>query len=109
MALGSRRGQELFDQLRSQFAYVVVDAPPILAVADTLVLQGMVESILLVLRSGVTPRGAARRALQGIDQARLIGIVMSDVEAAETYAGSYPYYTAEPDEHVLTAGRSASA
>ncbi|HUP24836.1 MAG TPA: Wzz/FepE/Etk N-terminal domain-containing protein [Thermoanaerobaculia bacterium] len=109
MALGSRRGQELFDQLRGQFAYVVVDAPPILAVADTLALQGMVESILLVLRSGVTPREAARRALQGLDQARLIGIVMSDVEAAETYAGSYPYYTAEPDEHVLAAGRSASA
>jgi Mrp family chromosome partitioning ATPase len=83
---------------------VVVDAPPVLAVAETLVLQRMVESILLVLRSGVTPREAARRALQGLDRTRLLGIVMSDVEAANTYAYSYPYYNVERDEDALAAG-----
>ena len=106
LALGSPQARELFERLRRQFAYVVVDAPPILAVAETLVLQRMLDSTLLVLRSGVTPRDAARRALQSLDPTRLVGIVLSDVEAASTYACAYPYYTVSDDANAVAARTS---
>lgn len=102
-ALGSPRGQKVFEQLRRRFTYVVVDAPPVLAVAETFVLQRLVDSVLVVLRSGVTHREAARRALQSLDPSRLVGFVLSDADAATSYAYSYPYY-AEPEERGMAEG-----
>jgi capsular exopolysaccharide synthesis family protein len=90
-SLGSPLAQHVLRRLRQRFAYVIVDAPPILAVAEGFILQQVVESVLLVVRARVTPRELVRRSLASLDISRLIGVVMTDVEGiAEAY--TYPYF-----------------
>ena len=76
------------DALRARFNRIVVDTPPVV-LADTHVLARQADGILMVVRSGVTPRPAMERALAGVDRQRLLGVVLNEVdEAADAY--SYP-------------------
>jgi len=90
-ALASAAGERLFARLRQRYAYVVVDGPPILAVAEGVILQRVVDSIALVVRAGATPRHMVQRALQNLDPTRVVGVVLNDVDSSPAVY-SYPYY-----------------
>ncbi len=95
-ALASPLGQRVFARLRQRFDYIVVDAPPVLAVAEGLILQRMVDATLLVVRAGKTPRELVRRAVASLDHTRLAGVLINDAPAggpgynARYYDGYYP-------------------
>lgn len=91
-ALSSPLGQRIFQRLRERYRYVVVDAPPVLAVAEGLILQQMVDSILLVVRAGRTPGNVLDRALDSLDPSRLAGLVFNGVDRLPDYAYPHPYY-----------------
>jgi capsular exopolysaccharide synthesis family protein len=77
--LGSQRMAELLDELRGRFDMVIVDAPPLLPVADGAVLAARVDGALLLVRSGKTTAAqvtAAVRALRAVD-ATLVGCVVT--------------------------------
>jgi succinoglycan biosynthesis transport protein ExoP len=96
-SLSSPLGQRVLTRLRKRFSYVVFDAPPILAVAEGLILQQVVDSVLLVVRARVTPRELVRRSLASLDPQRLAGIVMTDVDGEhESYNYSYFNIGSEP-------------
>jgi succinoglycan biosynthesis transport protein ExoP len=95
-ALASPQAQRVFQRLRQRFRYVIVDSPPVLAVAEGLMLQQVVDSILLVVRARQTPREAVRRALASLESERLAGTVLNGADARSAYAYAYPYY--EPRE-----------
>lgn len=90
-ALSSPHGQRIFQRLRQRFRYVVVDAPPILAVAEGLVLQRLVDSSLLVVRAKKTPRDVVRQAMRSLDRSRLAGVILNDAEPAAAYLEPYRY------------------
>jgi len=46
----------MFERLKEQFAYIVVDAPPVLPIADSHILAGLTDRILFVVRARETPR-----------------------------------------------------
>jgi polysaccharide chain length determinant protein (PEP-CTERM system associated) len=101
-ALASPLAQRVFQRLRQRYSYIVVDAPPVLAAAEGLILQQMVDSVLLVVRARSTPRRAVHRAIESLDLSRLVGVALNDVEAASAYPSAYHYF--EPvDEPVATA------
>ena len=103
--ISTRRLHRLFERLRRSFDYMVVDAPPILALAEGLVLQRTADSVLLVVRARETRRDAAQRALANLDSGRLAGIVLNGVDSTAGYAAAYPYATKRTDEVALaTAG-----
>jgi non-specific protein-tyrosine kinase len=81
--LASSMMHRLVQSLRSRFDRIVVDTPPV-ALADTHVLARVADGILLVVRSGVTPRPAVERAVAAVDRERLIGIVLNEVDDAPT-------------------------
>ncbi|MEO0729712.1 MAG: polysaccharide biosynthesis tyrosine autokinase, partial [Pseudomonadota bacterium] len=83
--LSSAPAYGLFDALRSQFDLVIVDAPPLLPVADARVLSDICDSALMVVKWRKTARGHVKQALRtlGPNQSKVIGIVMSGVEEAE--------------------------
>ncbi|MEO1719843.1 MAG: hypothetical protein AAFR23_06365, partial [Pseudomonadota bacterium] len=85
MLLSSAPAYGLFDALRSQFDLVIVDAPPLLPVADARVLSDICDSALMVVKWRKTARGHVKQALRtlGPNQSKVIGIVMSGVEEAE--------------------------
>jgi capsular exopolysaccharide synthesis family protein len=88
--LASSGMQRLVEALRARFDRIVVDTPP-MTLADTHVLAQLADGILMVVRSGITPKPAVERALAGLDRRRLLGIVLNEVnDERDGYA--YPQY-----------------
>lgn len=77
--VGSESMKRLLAGLKDRYDFILVDSPPILAVADALLVSRMVDSVLMVVRSGVTPRPVAREARSKLARvkARVIGTVFN--------------------------------
>lgn len=91
--LGSKRMQELIQQLKNEYDYVLFDSPPLIAVTDAVVMAPWVDGVVLVLRSGKTDRDAAVRAFELLRnvKANVLGTLLNDVLPSYMY-GSYYYY-----------------
>jgi succinoglycan biosynthesis transport protein ExoP len=93
--LSSDRMQLLIREAMAEYPCVLVDAPPLLNVADGRILATMVEGAILVVRGGFTPRELAQQAQMHIRDvgAHLIGVVLNDVDVRHNayYKGYYRY------------------
>ena len=93
--LSSRRLTELIAELRSRYKFVVIDSPPIMAATDAVILSVLVDGVLLVVRSGETPKEAfirTRDLLAGV-KCHMLGVVLNAVDASSPdYYYSYRYY-----------------
>jgi len=93
--LSSRRLTELIAELRTRYKFVVIDSPPIMAATDAVILSVLVDGVLLVVRSGETPKEAFTRTrdlLAGV-KCRMLGVVLNAVDASSPdYYYSYRYY-----------------
>jgi capsular exopolysaccharide synthesis family protein len=93
--LSSHRMREAIAELRRRFRFVVIDSPPIMAATDAVILSALTDGILLVVRSGDTPKEAFTRArdLLAAVKGRLLGVVLNAVDSsAPDYYYSYRYY-----------------
>jgi len=90
--LESAAMKRLLGDLRAQFDYVIVDAPPVLPVADPGILAGQADGLLLVVRAGKTQRKTVHQALGLLKQmkANILGTVLTHVEYY--LPGYYRYY-----------------
>jgi polysaccharide biosynthesis transport protein len=92
--LGGQRMRALVDDLAGRFDIVLIDSPPVLPVADALILSGYVDAVLLVVAAGHTRRGELRRASEKLAQANapVVGAVLNKVTAQGGYGyGYHPY------------------
>jgi capsular exopolysaccharide synthesis family protein len=93
--LSSVSMQALLQLLRKRFRFVVIDSPPLLPIADGMVLSTFADGVVFVIESGVTNRNAvsrSRRILQNAG-ANLLGIVFNKVDLRfDGYYGSYSHY-----------------
>ena len=93
--LSSRRLTELIAELRGRYKFVVIDSPPIMAATDAVILSVLVDGVLLVVRSGETPKEAFTRTrdlLVGV-KCHMLGVVLNAVDASSPdYYYSYRYY-----------------
>jgi len=89
--LASRRMSALLEELAGQVDVVLIDSPPILPIADAIVLAQRVDGVVLVLEAGKTSRTAARQAVERLEQVggRLFGVVLNGVPFRR---GGYYYY-----------------
>lgn len=92
--LGSRKMQELIDYLKTQVDYLIIDAPPVIAVTDACVLAAKVDGITLVVNSGSIRPEMAKKAKDLLLKANghLLGVVLNRVEIDEEHAYYYYYY-----------------
>ncbi|MFC5063206.1 polysaccharide biosynthesis tyrosine autokinase [Actinomycetospora atypica] len=78
---------------REQYDLVLVDAPPLLPVADGLALARRADSVVFVVRAGSTGAALVRRAYEQLETAgvRHVGVVLNGVTTAieGQYAGDY--------------------
>jgi len=94
--LGSRRMHELLATLAKSFDYIILDTPPVLAVADSTILASMVDGVLLVVSVAEVSTDKAKKAkaqLEGV-KANLLGVVLNGVEHAAEDDYYYYYYRA---------------
>ena len=77
----------ILSELRTRFEYLIVDAPPILPVADMNVLAGMADILVLVVRAGSTPRDAVQQSLNRLKAVGEVGIILTGIGLNDM-----PYY-----------------
>jgi len=85
---------DTLEAFRSEYDHIVIDSPPILSVTDAVLMSVMADSVLLVIRSRKTTKGALRRSLDVLHQAnaRVMGVVLNAFNVnGEEYA-YYRYY-----------------
>ena len=109
--LQSRITQDLIERLRASYDIVIIDAPPLLPVADTSVLATLCDGVILVVRHAATTRDQVSEAVNRLTQVggRLYGVVVNMV--AKRAIGSYYYYYYEETapERGGKSGRSAAS
>jgi len=87
--LASKRYREFLGVLNTAYDWVVIDSPPVLAVADAAIHATLASGVLFVLGADRTTRQAARTAieqLQAVD-AKFVGAVLNGVNVRRN-----PYY-----------------
>jgi succinoglycan biosynthesis transport protein ExoP len=93
--LSSHRMRDAITYLRQKYKFIVIDSPPIMAATDAVILSALTDGVLLVVRSGETPKEAFTRTrdLLHAVKCRLLGVVLNAVDSsAPDYYYSYRYY-----------------
>lgn len=88
--LRSMRMLSVIRALREKCDLLILDSPPVLAVADASILATLADGVLFVLRAGHTDRREALSAVQRLDAvgARILGAVLTDAPVDSYH---YPY------------------
>jgi capsular exopolysaccharide synthesis family protein len=86
--LSSEAMSSFLEYSRTNFDYVILDAPPVAAIADALVVGYQTDGIVLCVRGGVTPRDQVARVRDRVvrSNVRILGVLISNLD--ET-AGAY--------------------
>ena len=84
----------LLSQCEEHFAHVIVDGPPVLGIADSIVLCNQVENSVFVIESGKTRRGQAKAAMKRLQQAGVhpLGVILTKIDAYHDLYGYHSYY-----------------
>ena len=108
--LGSPRMIDLLTLATEKFDYVLLDGPPVLGLADALILASIAEGTLFLTESGKTRKDHVIGSLKRLNsaRARIVGCVLCKLgerESAYSYYHSYYYYHTEevPPEHRISA------
>jgi capsular exopolysaccharide synthesis family protein len=99
--LGSERMTFLLDELQRRYDVVIVDAPPVLPVADALVIAVHTEAVVLVAKVGDTTVDRLRRAKDAVLKVNgnLVGVVPNAVVQREDSAYAYAYRYRSRKDH----------
>src|SRR6266446_1164682 len=92
--LSSHQLERVLRQAAQLFDWVIIDSPPILAVADANRMFPYCDGMLLVVHSGKTPMKLIRESIQRVGANRICGVLMNRVKSVQSsyYYGGYGYY-----------------
>jgi capsular exopolysaccharide synthesis family protein len=107
--LGSKRMKLVMTGLKKQADLVVIDSPPVQAVADAAVLSTLVDGTLVVVAAGKTRRRSLRVTMETLQRAgaRVLGVVLNrvPVKSENGYDG---YYQSSREAAEHSEGQSAA-
>jgi polysaccharide biosynthesis transport protein len=93
--LSGNKMVKLLELAATKFDHVIIDSPPILGLADALVISNLVDAMLLVVEAGETKRAAVEAALKRLIsvRARPIGCLLTKMKQNSfSYGYGYEYY-----------------
>jgi len=96
--------ESILKSLSSAYDMVMIDAAPILPVADTLIIGAHVGSIYVMTRAGVTTPGEISEAMKRLHQAGLApkGVVFNDIQVRPgRYGYGYKYGKYRHSQYLL--------
>ena len=101
--LESQRMARLVKDASLDYDFVIIDAPPLTAVADALNIGKLADGMLLVVRPGVANTGSVNAAKSLLEQSgqQVLGMVVNGVTAENSYGGYYyskGYYGMNPTQ-----------
>ncbi|KAB7743332.1 polysaccharide biosynthesis tyrosine autokinase [Nostocoides sp. F2B08] len=101
--LGSIAMREVLEKLASRFDQVIIDAPPVLPVTDSVVLSTIVDGAIVIAGAGLVERDQLSHTVEALESVngRVLGLVLN--RAVERTGGAYSRYTYHyelPEEEV---------
>lgn len=96
--LGSERMARVLESAQRSFDFVIVDCPPLLPVADAVLLQDLLDGFLLLVRERFTPWSTINRALTRLKPDRIRGVMLNDHQEIIPRDTSYGYHMAYFDQ-----------
>ena len=93
------RLSELVDNLRTRFDYVVLDSPPLLSVAESMLIVRLADIVAHVIRARSTRRDAVTSALKMIGEERPVAVVLNGVESKDVPYSYYSYGSGVYESH----------
>lgn len=100
--LGNGRYEQLIDQVRPLYDYIILDTAPLMLVTDTFLFADMADATIYVTRSGHTENTLIDFANQQIDAKRIknVAFVLNDVKKEYFgYGNKYGYGYAAQDKN----------
>ncbi len=95
--LTSQKMNTFLSEAKEYYDIVLVDAPPILPVADSIVLSKKVDAVFLIYKVGKVPRNSLRLAKERLEavSSSVLGVILNDIKPETTgipHAGIYYQY-----------------
>ena len=83
--------KDFFEEIRKEYDYILVDAPPVLAVSDALYISKLSDGILYVIAQDFAKKNDIKEAVQTLKRAdaNILGAVLTRVKLKSK---SYKYY-----------------
>lgn len=93
-ALNSNKLQELLEELKESYDYILLDTPPTYVVADSYYISKIVDGIIYIIGQSVARKKEVREGISELKkmQTPLIGIILSQVKLRKNQR--YYYYEA---------------
>lgn len=87
---------DMLRRFAQEYDWVIIDSPPLLALSDSSIWARYADGTIMVVRAGVAKNKTVEKALEGLDNAKLIGFVMNDAVDRERSYYYYQYYGGDP-------------
>lgn len=91
--LSSKRLNELTDDIKANYDFIIFDSPPVIAVTDAAILSSKVHGVFLIIEAGKTSKGICLRAKALLEKvnANILGVVLNNVKVESGYGYEYYY------------------
>lgn len=93
--LASDKMKHLIEEVRSKYAFVIFDSPPVLAVTDAIVLAASADGVVLTIHGGVTARELVQRSAERLRHSNIpvLGALLNNLDLQQYgYAYRKSYY-----------------
>jgi len=94
----------MFAEMKKEYDLIILDCPPVLLFADSLILGTLTNGTVIVYQVGRMARGALKRAKDQLTNVKVpvIGLILNDLKALEMdpqygYYNSYKYYSSQEE------------
>ena len=96
--LGTKAMCDLLAGLKKEYDIVIIDTPPALPVTDAVVISALVDSVIIVVRAGVTKQAHLKGVVEALENmgAKIAGVVINMVPRhtrGEEYGYAYNRYS----------------
>ena len=96
--LSSKVMQDFLEDTRQKYDYVFLDVPPLLPVADALILSPWADLNVLIIEPCRVPERIAKQAIKLLNnhEANIAGVVLNDISGkGAKFYGGYNYYNSK--------------
>ncbi len=94
--LSSKKMKEVLCEVAGRYddRFIIIDSPPPSMAAETMAIVNAVDAVIIVVRSGKTPKAAVSEAIEQIGKEKILGIVLnsSDLSLKKYYGYGKKYY-----------------
>lgn len=92
--LGSGRMENILNQLREIFDYIIIDLPPVNIVSDAVSISSLISGMIVVIREEYTEKKELERCFRQLklSNVSVLGCVMNEAKSGNSSYGKYKKY-----------------